>query len=185
MRMQKQIKIGVSFIVLLFYYSLTFQAQYEDNPLKDKKWLELSVGANSADNGSWQVLGSWATRGDFFVSQMRAGLSEQLRLPQNDSLTFKKSRIAEFAYLLGDGYGGKHWYASGGIGFGLNIRMYNHRSHYQWKYITAISPAISGQIDAGILLGKKWGLGVSMVGNLNFREPYYGLLFGLHYRLEE
>lgn len=172
-------------LVLLFLQDLKTYAQYKDNPLKDKQWLTLGAGGNTADNISWQIAGSWATRGESFLNQFRVGYSQELIEAANDPYTFRKNRLAELAYMLGDGWGGKNWYVTGAAGFALNVRMYADSGVYEMRYVTAVSPGIPVQIDFGVMLNKNWGAGFSLVGNLNFRESYYGALIGIHYRLKD
>ncbi len=170
--------------VLFFLQVYSSDAQYKDNPLKDKQWLTLGAGANTADNISWQVAGTWATRGDFFLNQLRVGYSQELIEAANDPYTFRKNRFAELAYMLGDGWGGKNWYVTGAAGFALNVRMYADSGDYAMRYVTTVAPGFPAQIDFGVMLNKNWGAGFSLVANLNFRESYYGALIGIHYRLK-
>jgi len=175
---------NIALLALLLMFGRFLNAQYKENPLKDRKWASLSGGVNSADNVSWQVMGNLSSRGDFFVTQLRLGYSQELIEPVNDPFTFRKNRLVELSYLLGDGWGGKHWYATGTVGFGLNVRMYADSGDYQLRYVTTLSPAIPAQIDFGLLLNKQWGAGISVVGNLNFRQSYFGALLGVTYRMK-
>ncbi len=160
-------------------------SQYTDNPLKGQEWLSLGGGVNSADGYAWQALATGNLRGEFFLNQVRVGYSQQLMEKPNDPFSFRKNRLAEVAYLLGDGWGGKHWYASGAAGFALNVRMYADSGEYKLRYVTAVSPGIAAQMDVGLWFNSKWGAGLSLVGNLNFRQSYGGVLFGIHYRLKQ
>lgn len=174
----------ITLLLQLIVFSGFINAQYLENPLKDKKWASVLGGLNSSENVSWQMIGNWSSRGEFFVTQLRLGYSQELIEPVNDPFTFRKNRMAELSYLLGDGWGGKRWYATGTIGFGLNVRMYADSGDYQLRYVTTLSPAIPAQIDFGLLLNKKWGAGISLVGNLNFRQSYFGALMGVSYRMK-
>lgn len=175
----------ISCCIILWGQSALATAQYEDNPLKDERWLTLGVGANTAANFSWQTLGTWSTRGDYFLNQIRLGYTQELIEAPDDPFTFRKDRLVELGYLLGDGWSGKRWYASGSIGLALNLRMYADSGAYQDRYVAAVSPGIPAQIDFGVMFNKQWGMGFTLVGNFNIRAYYYGALFAIHYRLRE
>jgi hypothetical protein len=182
------IRRGLQTIISVFVlsgFSSRAMAQYSDNPLKDERWLSLGAGANTAANLSWQVMGAWSTRGDYFINQIRFGYTQELIEAPDDPFTFRKDRLVEVGYLLGDGWGGKNWYATGSIGLGLNLRLYADSGDYRDRYVAAVSPGLPAQIDFGIMLNKQWGVGFTVLGNFSIRAQYYGALFGIHYRLRE
>src|SRR5690606_19234152 len=84
-------------------------AQYTENPLKDVRWMSMSVGANTADHVSWQTGITYSTRGETLLTQMRIMYSQELIEAPDDSIFFRKNKLAEFALMWGDGWGGKNW----------------------------------------------------------------------------
>lgn len=174
-------KIFLSLHLLLL--AIAAQAQYTDNPLTGEKWLSLGAGANSADSVSWQVMGNWSSRGEYFLNQIRVAYSQELLTGPNDPFSFRKNRLAEVGYMLGDGWRGDNWYATASAGFGLDLRMFGDSADYKLRYVTVMTPAIPAQIDIGVLFGKKIGAGISLVGNFNFRQSYYGAILNLRIRV--
>lgn len=163
-------------------------AQYRDNPLIGQHWLTVSGGLNTADYVSWQTGVSYAFRGESLVTQMRLMYSQELIEGPADSCFAFKNRIAEYGLMWGDGWGGKHWYVSGGIGMGLNIRMFCDRKvqdRNSFRYRTAATIGVPVQAECGVWLGPSFGLNLTALANWNFRQPYVGGHLGLIWRLRQ
>lgn len=162
----------------------TANAQYEDNPLKGKKWATLGAGLNTADNISWQTAITGTMRGETMITQLRFGYSQELIEAANDSCTNVKNRIIEMGLLWGDGWGGKRWFVAGTLGFGLNVRMYCTPGDYEdFEYLTAVTLGIPAHIELGVMASKNIGITLSVLGNWNFRQPYAGAHLGVTYRM--
>jgi len=161
------------------------KAQYSDNPLRGKRWYSVGAGINSSDYWSWQGMFSYSKRGETSLVQARVAFTQELWIASNDSCTEKHNKLIELGVLWGDGWGGKHWYATGSVGFGFNVRMYCRPADYGYEYITGLTLGVPFQIEAGVLLGKKSGLSLIGVGNWNFREPYLGAQLALYRMLTQ
>ncbi|MFN0032651.1 MAG: hypothetical protein ACKVOR_10875 [Flavobacteriales bacterium] len=154
-------------------------AQYEDNPLNGLRWATLSAGANTADNISWQACAAASIRGSTMLTQLRVAYSQELIEAPDDTCTAMKNKITEIGILWGDGFGGRHWFVTGTLGFGLNVRTYCARAEYGgFRSVTAVTIGIPAHIEAGIMLDKKSAITMSIIGNWNFRQPYAGALLG-------
>ncbi len=168
----------ISIVLLTLAYMQGF-AQYTDNPLLGKHWATLSGGLNTADNVSWQACASAAMRGETMMTQARIAYSQELIEVANDTCTFRKNNLTELAVMWGDGWGGKHWYVTGTLGFGFNVRMYcDDKDYGGYRYLTAVTIGLPAQIDVGVLFGKYSGITLSMLGNWNFRQAYAGAHLG-------
>jgi hypothetical protein len=165
--------------------SANLLAQYEDNPLKGKRWMTITTGANSMDYISWQGLATYSKRGENVLTQVRLGYSQELIQPKNDSCSLRLNRLSEFCVLWGDGWGGKQWYVTGSIGFGLDVRMFCRHNVYEDKYLTAVTFGLPAQVEFGFLVSKKVGINLTGVANWNFRAPYVGGLIGIYYQLDK
>lgn len=174
-------------VMLLFacFFAFVSHAQYEESPLKGKKWYTVSVGANSMDLSAWQGMASFSSRGETVLTQARVAYSQELFKADHDSCPEHKNRLAEAGILWGDGWGGKKWYATAAIGFGFNVRMFCRYSEYQNQYITAVTLGLPVQIEAGFLVSKNIGINLVGVGNWNFRAPYAGGHLGVFYRFNK
>lgn len=174
------------FLFILFCCSAvnTVSGQYEDSPLKGKKWATLSVGVNSADFLCWQGMGTFSSRGETVLTQLRLGYSQELLIASNDSCTEKRNRLSEIGLLWGDGWGGKKWYVTAAVGFGMNVRMYCDHGQYENRYLTAVTLGVPAQIELGLMINKNIGVNMVGVGNWNFRAPYFGGHLGFVYRFK-
>jgi hypothetical protein len=150
------------------------EAQYSDNPLRGMRWVGVSSGMNTSDNGAWQAMLTYSKRGEGSLVQARAAYTQELWLTGNDSCPEYRNKLAEFGVLLGEGWGGKSWYVSGSVGFGFNVRRYCQLVGYENELATGFTLGVPLQIEAGIRLGEYSGISLMGVGNWNFREPYAG-----------
>jgi hypothetical protein len=167
--------------------ALTSRAQYVENPLKDRRWLMVSGGMNNADYRSWQTGITYSSRGESMITQVRMMFSQELTEGPADSIFFRKNKLAELGVLWGDGWGGNNWYVTGTAGMALNIRMYGDsalQSNTEFRYLRAVTIGIPAQIEAGVRFNKSWGITAAMVGNWNFRQPYFGAHLGLVYHFK-
>jgi len=163
-------------------------AQYEKNPLVESQWLSISGGLNTADYRSWQAMASYSYRSDIMLTQYRLAISQELIEGPNDSIFYKKNRIIETGILWGDAYTKKKWYISGGLGMGLNIRMYGDtaiQNDSAFRYITAVTIGIPAQLETGFWISPNAGIGASIVANWNFRQPYVGAHLHFIYRFRK
>lgn len=149
-------------------------AQYEDNPLRNRRWYSVSGGLNTSDYWSWQGMFSYSKRGEGSLIQTRLAFTQELWMAPNDSCTEKHNKLSELGVLWGDGWAGKRWYVTGSMGFGFNVRQYCRSAGYNYEYITGLTLGVPFQVEAGLLLGKKAGLSIIGIANWNFREPYAG-----------
>jgi|GEM_PF-818930 len=176
-------------LILLFTTVITsLSAQYTVNPLTDKRWMSVSGGANTADNISWQAGVSYAFHGETLLTQMRVMYSQELIEAPDDSCFAYKNRIAEFGIMWGDGWGGRHWYVSGAIGMGVNVRMYcdeKPQDKESFEYFAATTIGVPAQAEVGVLVSESVGINLSVLGNWNFRQPYIGAHLGVVYRLKK
>lgn len=169
-------------IVLNFSFLMEGTGQITDNPLKEKKWFNVGVGANNADNVSWQGMASFTSRGESISTQVRMAFSQELIESPMDTCTERKNKLAELGLLWGDGWGGRKWYVHGSVGFGLNFRFYCDDADYGYRYLTAVTIGVPAQIEAGAFFNPHWGVALVGMGNWNFRAPYAGATLGVVYR---
>lgn len=168
---------------LTFCSSLSF-GQYEDNPLKDKQWSTLSLGANTADNISYQVLLSHSMRSETVITSFRLAYNQELFSSNNDSVTSFKNKSVELGMMWGDGFGGDKWYMSLNGGMGLNIRRYGDdvEDTTLVRRLTGVTIGVPVQLEAGAFITNEWGIVFCGVANWNFRQPYVGATLGVVYR---
>lgn len=185
-----QTKIGIwtkqtcVFLVIVLLQHVA-AGQYEDNPLKGKKWLTISTGLNGMDYLSWQGMASYSMRGETVLTQFRMAYSQELIKASNDSATYRLNRLSELGLMWGDGWSGKKWYVTGAAGFGLNVRMFARRTIYEDQYLTAVTLGIPFQIELGTLITPRFGMNLLCSANLNFRAPYVGGQLGAFWRMKK
>jgi hypothetical protein len=160
----------------LMFISLSSFGQYDDNPLRGSRWVNIGGGINTSDYWSWQSLISYSKRGESSLIQVRAAFTQELWIAADDSCTDRHNKLSELGVLWGDGWGGKTWYVTGAVGFGFNVRQFCRRADYENEYITGLTLGVPFQIEAGLRLGKYSAVTLTGVGNWNFREPYAGAL---------
>jgi hypothetical protein len=171
--MLKSLINSLLFLFLVLVSELGF-AQYEDNPLRGSRWVSVGGGINTSDYWSWQGMLSYSKRGEGSLVQLRAAFTQELWIAPNDSCTEKHNKLSEFGVLWGDGWGGRKWYVTGSVGFGLNVRQYCRKADYENEYITGLTLGVPFQVEAGLRMGKYAAISFIGVGNWNFREPYAG-----------
>lgn len=172
--MCKGLKIRLLILILLGGLGFKGLAQYEDNPLRGKRWYGVSGGINSADYWSWQGMFTYSKRGEGSLVQTRIAFTQELWMAPNDSCTERHNKLTELGVLWGDGWGGRSWYVTGAIGFGFNMRQYCRKADYDNEYITGLTLGVPFQVEAGIRFAKYSAISLVGVGNWNFREPYAG-----------
>lgn len=172
--MIKYLKISVFISICVAVCTDGVWAQYEDNPLRGKRWWTIAGGINTADYWSWQGMVSYSKRGESSLIQTRVAFTQELWMSADDSCTERRNKLSEFGVLWGDGWGGKRWYATGSVGFGFNVRQFCRKADYENEFVTGITLGVPFQIEAGLRFGKYSGIGLVGVGNWNFREPYLG-----------
>ncbi|MBX7051916.1 MAG: hypothetical protein K1X54_07760 [Flavobacteriales bacterium] len=160
-------------------------AQYDDNPLKQKKWFSVTAGVNNMDYLSWQGMGTFSMRGETVLTQFRLGYSQEIVKAADDSCTDRHNRLTEAGIMWGDGWSGKKWYVTGAAGFGLNVRMFCRHTLYENQYITAVTLGIPFQTEFGVLFTDRFGMNIIGTANWNFRAPYIGGSIGAFWRLKK
>jgi hypothetical protein len=176
--------VGVMFWML---WSAIALAQYEDSPMKGVKYSHLSGGVNTSDYRSWNTSFYAHQRGESALVSQRLSFSQELISSPNDSILSKKNRQLELALTVGEGWKGKRkdWWAATGVGMALIARMYadfKPQSNSEIDYLTKFTMGAAGFAEAGWMVQKNWGLVLNAYGNWNFRQPYWGLNFGVVYR---
>lgn len=177
-------------LILLALLLLLFpdiQAQYSENPLKERQWLNFSNGLNTADHYSWQSALTYSKRSDVLITSIRFGYSQELFESVKDSVTDMKNKIIEAGMMWGEGFGGEHWYVTATAGMGLNLRIYgdDDEDTQLTRSITGVTIGVPVQIEAGILFNDNWGMNSTILANWNFRQPYVGLHAGIVYRFKK
>jgi hypothetical protein len=168
------------FAPLLFLVCLSFaaQAQYTTNPMLNTSWTSFGLGANSADNLSYQLFASKSTFEETVSTTLRAAYSQELIEGADDSIFFRKNRSLEVGVLWGQVWGKNNMFVAASAGMGLTLRLYGDSALQvidQFEYKAGATIGVPAQIEMGYL-SKKGGLSLMLTGNWNFREPYYGAL---------
>jgi hypothetical protein len=166
--------IGLCCWGLAMMTGLNVFSQYSDNPLRGSRWVSLSSGMNTSDNWAWQAMLTYSKRGEGSMLQARVGYTQELWLTEIDSCPEYRNKLVEFGLLWGDGWGGKSWYVTGSVGFGLNVRRFCRINGYENEIATGLTLGVPFQVEAGLRLGEHSALSIIGVGNWNFREPYVG-----------
>ncbi|MFZ4785348.1 MAG: DUF2715 domain-containing protein [Flavobacteriales bacterium] len=174
-------------LALLLSLITNIQAQYAENPLKERQWLNFSNGINTADHFSWQSALTYSKRSDVLMTSIRMGYSQELFESAKDSVTDMKNKIFEAGMMWGEGFGGEHWYVSATAGMGLNLRIYgdDDEDTKLTRSITGLTIGVPVQLEAGILFNDRWGMNSTILANWNFRQPYVGLHVGMVYRFKK
>ena len=165
-------------LLFLMFISLIAQAQYTTNPMLNTTWTSFGLGANSADNLSYQLFASKSTYEETVSTTLRAAYSQELIEGQDDSIFFRKNRSLEVGILWGQVWGRKNMFVAASAGMGLSLRLYGDSAMQvlnQFEYKAGATIGVPAQIEMGYL-SKKGGLSLMLTGNWNFREPYYGAL---------
>jgi hypothetical protein len=168
------------FAPLLFLECISFvaQAQYTTNPMLNTSWTSFGLGANSADNLSYQLFASKSTYEETVSTTIRAAYSQELIEGADDSIFFRKNRSLEVGVLWGQVWGKNNMFLAASAGMGLTVRFYGDSALQvidQFVYKAGATIGVPAQIEMGYLT-KKGGLSFMLTGNWNFREPYYGAL---------
>ena len=163
---------------LLFLVCISFlvQAQYTTNPMLNTAWTSFGLGANSSDNFSYQLFASKSTFEETVSSTVRAAYSQELFEGQDDSIFFRKNRSLEVGVLWGQVWGKNNMFLAASAGMGVTLRLYGDSALQvidQFVYKAGVTIGVPAQIEMGYL-SKNGGLSLMLVGNWNFREPYYG-----------
>lgn len=184
--MTKKINIFKSSAFLLVLATSSAMAQYSENPMTNRRWVNLSNGVNTADNLSWQTALTYSKRSDVLMSAVRLGYTQELIEGADDSVTVSKNKIIELGMMWGEAFGGNKWYISASAGMGLNVRIYGDdiEDTTAFRTVTGVTIGVPVQIEAGFFINDKWGLNATGVANWNFRQPYVGAHFGVIYRFK-
>ena len=163
---------------LLFLVCISFvvQAQYTTNPMLNTAWTSFGLGANSSDNFSYQLFASKSTFEETVSTTVRAAYSQELFEGQDDSIFFRKNRSLEVGVLWGQVWGRNNLFLAASAGMGVTLRLYGDSALQvidQFVYKAGVTIGVPAQIEMGYL-SKNGGLSLMLVGNWNFREPYYG-----------
>lgn len=163
-------------LLFLVCISLVVQAQYTTNPMLNTRWTSFGLGANSSDNFSYQLFASKSTFEETVSTTVRAAYSQELLDGQDDSIFFRKNRSLEVGVLWGQVWGRNNLFLAASAGMGVTLRLYGDSALQvidQFVYKAGVTIGVPAQIEMGYL-SKNGGLSLMLVGNWNFREPYYG-----------
>ncbi len=185
--MKKIFNILIAIALLLMGSIQSAKAQYSENPMTNRRWVNFSNGVNTADNLSWQTALTYSKRSDILMSSARFGYSQELIEGPNDSVTVSKNKIIELGMMWGEAFGGNKWYISAAAGMGLNVRIYGDdiEDTTAFRTVTGVTIGVPLQIEAGFFINDNWGLNATGVANWNFRQPYVGAHFGIVYRFKK
>ncbi len=164
-------------LVLLCLCSFA-QAQYTTNPMLNTRWTSFGIGANSSDNLSYQLFASKSKYEETVSTTVRAAYSQELFEGKDDSIFFRKNRSLEVGVLWGQVWGKNNMFLAASAGMGVTLRLYGDSALQvidQFVYKAGVTIGVPAQIEMGYL-SKNGGLSLMLVGNWNFREPYYGAL---------
>lgn len=165
-------------LLFLVCISLVAKAQYTTNPMLNTSWTSFGLGANSADNLSYQLFASKSKYEETVSTTVRAAYSQELIEGKDDSIFFRKNRSLEVGVLWGQVWGKNNMFLAASAGMGLTLRLYGDSALQvidQFVYKAGATIGVPAQIEMGYL-SKKGGLSLMLTGNWNFREPYYGAL---------
>ncbi|MDZ4823573.1 MAG: hypothetical protein SH856_08945 [Flavobacteriales bacterium] len=170
-----------AFCALAFFlFAESISAQAKANLLKGKQWWLAGAGVSNADYQSYMVGGTFSKRSDYIITSYRMYFSQELVAGPHDSCTVSKSRNLEAGLLWGDALAGKKGYLSATAGMGLNHRWYcDDGDPGEFRKVTRLTIGVPIQLDAGINLSGNMKLGIAVVANWNFLEPYVGSLLTL------
>ncbi len=163
-------------LLILVCISFLVQAQYTTNPMLNTRWTSFGLGANSSDNFSYQLFASKSTFEETVSTTVRAAYSQELFEGQDDSIFFRKNRSLEVGVLWGQVWGKNNMFLAASAGMGVTLRLYGDSALQvidQFVYKAGVTIGVPAQIEMGYL-SKNGGLSLMLVGNWNFREPYYG-----------
>ncbi len=176
---------GLCIFFMLIFVSNISDAQYTENPLKEKRWIGFAGGLNTADNISWNGTAFYTKRSEVILTTTRVGYSQEFIESANDSCFSMKNKIAEFGIMWGDGWGGDHWYLTGAAGFGFNVRRYCDDRAQGDVGLTAVTVGIPFQVEIGAMLNPRLGVVLVAMGNWNLRQAYLGANLGMVWRLKK
>jgi len=165
-------------LLFLVCTSFAIHAQYTTNPMLNTSWTSFGIGANSADNLSYQLFASKTKYGETVSTSIRAAYSQELIEGKDDSIFFRKNRSLEVGVMWGQVWGKNNMFLAASVGMGLSLRLYGDSAIQvinQFEYKAGATIGVPAQIEMGYL-SKKGGLSLMLTGNWNFREPYYGVL---------
>jgi hypothetical protein len=163
-------------LLILVCISFLVQAQYTTNPMLNTRWTSFGLGANSSDYFSYQLFASKSTFEETVSTTVRAAYSQELFEGQDDSIFFRKNRSLEVGVLWGQVWGKNNMFLAASAGMGVTLRLYGDSALQvidQFVYKAGVTIGVPAQIEMGYL-SKNGGLSLMLVGNWNFREPYYG-----------
>lgn len=167
-------------LCLALFTEVSSFAQPEPNPLKDRRWRGGGVGMHSGDHLSYSAMAWQARRSDDIVTGFRLGYSQELITGPKDSCTVSRSRSIEGGIMWGDGYGNDKYYLSAMAGMGLMQRWYcDDDDPGEFIKKSRLTIGVPFQAEAGVSLSGDLRLGVALIANWNFLEPYAGGLISL------
>ncbi len=167
-------------LCLSLFTEMSSFAQPAPNPLKDKRWRGGGVGVHSGDYLSYSAMAWQARRSDQIVTGFRLGYSQELITGPKDSCTVSRSRSIEGGIMWGDGYGNDKYYLSAMAGMGLMQRWYcDDDDPGEFIKKSRLTIGVPFQAEAGVSLSGDLRLGIALIANWNFLEPYAGGLISL------
>lgn len=165
-------------------------AQYDPSPSQGMRWQSFSLGMNSADYRALNFSYAFHQRGESALTSVKWDISRELISLPNDSIAAFDNKTSTLSLMVGDAWRGERipWWLASGVGMSLNLRRYadfRPQSKTEWEKLTKFTMGIPIFVEAGLNVGKHWGIGLHGYGNWNFRQAYAGVNLMVAYRFKD
>lgn len=139
----------------------------------------MGAGLNTMDRAAICGEFVYSRKGDGPLIETRLAFSRELSGLPSDSCTSTNNWQMEPGLYLGDGWRFGKLTLTGSLGLNLSFRQYCRIEGYEERMKNALLPALGARITNAIQLSSQWEMQLSLIGNIGFRNAYYGATIGL------
>lgn len=154
-------------------------AQYQDNPLNNSQRYSVSAGLNTMDRTALCGELVFSSKGEGALVESRLGFSRELSGIPSDSCTASNNWQLEPGVFIGDGWRFGKLSLTGSLGLNLSYRRYCRIEGYEEAMRNVLLPSLGGRCTCSLQMSKLVALQFNVIGNLGFRNAYYGATIGI------
>ena len=111
--------------------------------------------------------------------ESRLGFSRELSGIPSDSCTTSNNWQLEPGIYIGDGWRFGKLSLTGSLGLNLSYRKYCRIEGYEEAMRNVLLPSLGGRCTCALQMTKLLALQFNVIGNLGFRNAYYGATIGI------
>ena len=154
-------------------------AQYQDNPLNNTARCSFGAGFNTLDKAAACGEFVFSKKKEGPIVESRLGYSREFSGMPADSCSSTNNWQIEPGIFLGDGWRFGKLSLTGSIGLNMSIRRYCRIQGYQEEMRSVLLPTLGARVSTSLDVGIHWGIQLNFIGNMGFRNSYYGVTLGV------